>query len=335
MGIRFYCPNGHKLNVKEFQAGRRGICPYCGAKIQIPTESTRPPSKKIKSGAEPREGMEGGAPSGGSEGGVPDWALGPGAPLAAGSPGPEWAAAEPGAAESAVAGAVEPATAEPPAQGPAADSPVGLPSVGSAPQPSPVVAAQNPPSAPAGFSPAVPAAPTPAEPFRPASSGAADPLAQAGEAVWYVRPSSGGQFGPAGSEVMRSWLQQGRVGTDSLVWREGWPDWRQASKVFPQLGGGQPNPPVGKITAGENSTANATAARSRRAKSRRQSRTTQTIIITVLILAVVILSVVFVLVVTGALGGEAGTNTGAASTPAVRHDSARPFLPLATRPPST
>ena len=26
MGIRFYCPNGHKLNVKEFQAGRRGIC---------------------------------------------------------------------------------------------------------------------------------------------------------------------------------------------------------------------------------------------------------------------------------------------------------------------
>jgi hypothetical protein len=36
MGIRFSCPNGHKLHVKAFLAGRRGICPQCGAKIQIP-----------------------------------------------------------------------------------------------------------------------------------------------------------------------------------------------------------------------------------------------------------------------------------------------------------
>ena len=50
MGIRFYCPNGHKLNVKEFQAGRKGICPFCAAKILIPTESTRPSSKHDKEG---------------------------------------------------------------------------------------------------------------------------------------------------------------------------------------------------------------------------------------------------------------------------------------------
>ena len=50
MGIRFFCPNGHKLNVKEFQAGRRGICPFCGARILIPTQSTRPATK---SGGEP------------------------------------------------------------------------------------------------------------------------------------------------------------------------------------------------------------------------------------------------------------------------------------------
>ena len=48
MGIRFFCPNGHKLNVKEFQAGRRGICPYCGAKIQIPSRSTRGKSRPAK-----------------------------------------------------------------------------------------------------------------------------------------------------------------------------------------------------------------------------------------------------------------------------------------------
>jgi hypothetical protein len=37
MGIRFNCPNGHKLNVKEFLAGKRGVCPQCGAKFIIPT----------------------------------------------------------------------------------------------------------------------------------------------------------------------------------------------------------------------------------------------------------------------------------------------------------
>ncbi|MBN2217037.1 MAG: hypothetical protein JW719_06645 [Pirellulales bacterium] len=44
MGIRVYCPNGHKLNVKETQAGRRGICPQCGAKFTIPAtgEETGP-----------------------------------------------------------------------------------------------------------------------------------------------------------------------------------------------------------------------------------------------------------------------------------------------------
>jgi hypothetical protein len=36
MGIRFNCPSGHKLNVKEFLAGKRGVCPQCGAKFIIP-----------------------------------------------------------------------------------------------------------------------------------------------------------------------------------------------------------------------------------------------------------------------------------------------------------
>jgi hypothetical protein len=39
MGIRFFCPNGHKLNVKAFLAGKRGICPDCDAKFIIPFES--------------------------------------------------------------------------------------------------------------------------------------------------------------------------------------------------------------------------------------------------------------------------------------------------------
>ena len=58
MGIRFYCPQGHKLNVKEFQAGRSGVCPYCGAKVQIPTESTRSSSRRKKSSPDETPAVE-------------------------------------------------------------------------------------------------------------------------------------------------------------------------------------------------------------------------------------------------------------------------------------
>jgi hypothetical protein len=37
MGIRFTCPNGHKLHVKEFLAGKRAICPDCGVKLVVPS----------------------------------------------------------------------------------------------------------------------------------------------------------------------------------------------------------------------------------------------------------------------------------------------------------
>lgn len=39
MGIRFLCPSGHKLNVKTFLAGKRAICPECGAKVIVPEAS--------------------------------------------------------------------------------------------------------------------------------------------------------------------------------------------------------------------------------------------------------------------------------------------------------
>lgn len=39
MGIRFLCPNGHKLHVKDFLAGKRGVCPNCQARFYVPTQS--------------------------------------------------------------------------------------------------------------------------------------------------------------------------------------------------------------------------------------------------------------------------------------------------------
>ena len=152
MGIRFYCPNGHKLNVKPFQAGLTGICPFCGAKMQIPLKSTRRSSRSRKSRAQ-----EGTAEVvGDNSGGI---------------------------------------------------APPQLPAV-------PATAALSPAAAAAKLS---------------------GPLTGAEDAVWYVRPASGGQFGPAKTDIMRTWLAEGRVGTDTLVWREGWRDWREAGDVFPQL----------------------------------------------------------------------------------------------------
>lgn len=45
MGIRFFCPNGHKLNVKSHLAGMVGYCPDCGDRLTVPVTSTRFSSK--------------------------------------------------------------------------------------------------------------------------------------------------------------------------------------------------------------------------------------------------------------------------------------------------
>jgi len=39
MGIKFLCPNGHKLNVKSFLKGKKAICPKCGARVLVPDDS--------------------------------------------------------------------------------------------------------------------------------------------------------------------------------------------------------------------------------------------------------------------------------------------------------
>lgn len=56
MGIRFFCPNGHKLNVKAHLAGRAGFCPECGVRLIIPYESTRKSSKELRE--EQQQGLE-------------------------------------------------------------------------------------------------------------------------------------------------------------------------------------------------------------------------------------------------------------------------------------
>jgi hypothetical protein len=40
MGIVSHCPNGHRLKVKDHLAGKKGICPTCGARFRIPLATT-------------------------------------------------------------------------------------------------------------------------------------------------------------------------------------------------------------------------------------------------------------------------------------------------------
>jgi GYF domain 2 len=172
MGIKFHCPNGHKLNVKAFLAGKKGVCPKCGTKVRIPTAS---------------------------EPGLVDSDL------------EETGAGQSSLAKSNGSGVVNATIA----------------------------------TAPALAAPAVSVTPAGLQQAQAAGAAAEDdPIAEAPAAIWYVRPPTGGQYGPARGEVMRKWISEGRVSSDSLVWREGWTDWQNAGKLFPTLenAGGAPAP---------------------------------------------------------------------------------------------
>jgi hypothetical protein len=186
MGIKFHCPNGHKLNVKSYLAGKRGICPHCGAKFRIPAD----------------------------------------APLQA--TGDE----EDHEAELVAAAAIVPS------------EPVAMPTLAAVAMPAaraemPVIVASAAPVSPVAL-PKVAVTTVPVPPIAPTQGATTalplDPIADSPSAVWYVRPPSGGQFGPAHGDVMRKWLGEGRVSADSLVWRDGWPDWKPAATIFPSLG---------------------------------------------------------------------------------------------------
>lgn len=73
-------------------------------------------------------------------------------------------------------------------------------------------------------------------PVPPPTAGDAKPraLSEAPESNWFVQPPTGGQYGPATSDIFEQWLAEHRVTRDSLVWREGWEQWQPAGEVFPE-----------------------------------------------------------------------------------------------------
>lgn len=139
--------------------------------------------------------------------------------------------------------------------------------------------------------------PTTAPPI-PAPVAPPDPILEAPNAVWYVRPPSGGQFGPARGDVMRKWISEGRVSADSLVWRDGWEDWKTAVVVFPTLAPAVPG--LDKGLAGPRtpeSSAAASVSRVMRAKKRSNGFAIG-MVVTLGLLALVLLAV-FIFVLSG------------------------------------
>ena len=57
-----------------------------------------------------------------------------------------------------------------------------------------------------------------------------NPLAQ-----WYVRPPSGGQYGPADAKLLTQWITENRVTADSLIWFDGLTQWTVAGSFLPEL----------------------------------------------------------------------------------------------------
>ena len=181
MGIKFYCPQGHKLHVKTFLGGKRGICPHCGSKVRIPAENPglldESPVNVFQNG-----------------------------PTAS-------ATAEAAFAQYQLPNIQGPREEPPPANLLAdADTPAH-----------PTQALLENSSEPEGVHAGSTIGPQ------------IDILGEIPHAEWYVRPRTGGEFGPASNDVMRDWLSQGRVGPDSMVWRKDWASWVQVRDVFPHL----------------------------------------------------------------------------------------------------
>jgi hypothetical protein len=67
------------------------------------------------------------------------------------------------------------------------------------------------------------------------ANGALAAILASPQASWFVRPPSGGQYGPAPAAMILEWIEQRRVTKDSLIWREGLDQWSPAENIFPEL----------------------------------------------------------------------------------------------------
>jgi hypothetical protein len=89
---------------------------------------------------------------------------------------------------------------------------------------------------------------------------------------WYVRPPSGGQYGPATTQMLMDWIAEKRVTADALLWREGLDSWLSARELVPESFGGSSalgidDPPPPAVAKPINPTAKTPTAKTPTAKT--------------------------------------------------------------------
>ncbi len=200
MGIRFRCHHcGHELHVKDFQGGKRGRCPKCQGRFRIPTED-----------AELSLDLDDSGPSSASS--TTEQSAGPAATTEATSEVDTSQATT----DSEQAPKEAASAASTPQKGPAEKTATDTAATASPSEGQPPDSGQQPaPPASQNLTATVPNA-----------------IQEAPGATWYVRPPSGGQYGPAKGDTLQMWLRESRISRDSLVWREGWPEWIVAAQAF-------------------------------------------------------------------------------------------------------
>ena len=222
MGVRFACHNcGKRLNIKNDLAGKRGKCPQCNERFRIPLsdqeyseplddDSDQPAEPPIEPTSAPQSSAERNS-------------------------GAAQQSSQPLKSSHRVAASTEPADEvvaswEHPPQS-SASSPQS-PASTSAESPRPQQAGGK--AADAGTS--VPNASSSNTSSAPPSENTADseynPLTEEG-VMWYVRPPAGGRYGPADGPTILSWIGEGRVTPDTLLWREPWSQWKECRDIVP------------------------------------------------------------------------------------------------------
>lgn len=228
MGIRVFCPNGHRLNLKSHLAGKQGVCPHCGMTVNIPSLEKAEELGMLKNPRlTGREGLAAGDFGGlnGSRGGAATLTMEAAQPVSDVPCEPSLASPYSKTNGSGTNGSAASHQDDRAAER-LDDGGIEIPLRGDA---SPAAAKRSPSSAVGSATVADPA------PTAAPVENEVDPIAENPQAVWYVRTPQGGQYGPAAGDIMRKWIAEGRVQADFWVWREGWGDWQKASASIPSL----------------------------------------------------------------------------------------------------
>jgi hypothetical protein len=201
MGIKFYCPNGHKVNVKSFLAGKKGLCPKCGVRVDIPLQSVA----KNRSTA----------------------VFSAGNTTATGN-GPEELLEQSSAGHAA---STSPPTLSLLVEHPAIEQPSPA-SVSNLPRALPLnstsseVTLASPETSPDQTL-------LTDDLLLPPLSHSVVPQASAAP-VWHVQSANGQRLGPLDNATLQQWIAVGRITPDDLVWHPGWPQWQSAQAALPQ-----------------------------------------------------------------------------------------------------